>query len=182
MECQPARQMVCALQGVKSTASCINHQCCTDTQIHKCTPESINTLSHRRTQSQCLSPLLGVDVISAPLAKGNHCCIYVCEHNYYYRGCFKQEKMGVMNETHTFHNSSGFPPLTPPLKNNETLSLERRNPYSTGCCCRCIFPSHVFPPSFFSPALTFSLFVVLFIWAHPAHAGQPQNGRFPWGR
>lgn len=52
-----------------------------------------------------------------------------------------------------------FPPLTPPLKNNETLSLERRNPYSTGCCCRCIFPlfpSHVFAPlspSFFLHSL-----------------------------
>lgn len=134
-------------------------------------PKSINihfqpSLSHRLTQSLCLSCLLGVDVISAPLAKGNHCCIYVCEHNYYYRGCFKQEKMGVMNETHTFHNSSGFPPsLTPHLKNNETLSLERRNPCSTGCCCccccRCIFlffPSLVFLP--------LSLSIFFFFWTH----------------
>lgn len=54
-ECQPACQMVCALQGVKSTVSCINHQCSTDTQIHKCMPEPINTHSHTDIHSLCVS-------------------------------------------------------------------------------------------------------------------------------
>lgn len=60
-QCQPACQMVGALQGVKSTVSCINRQCSTDTQIHKCMPESINThtVAQTYTVSVSLQPVGG---------------------------------------------------------------------------------------------------------------------------
>lgn len=78
--------------------------------------------------------------------------LYLCMRaQLFLQEMFKTEENSRGNERDSYiPQFQWFSPLTPPLKNKETLSLERRNPYSTGwCCCRCIFPlypSHVFPP------------------------------------
>ena len=92
-----------------------------------------------------------------------------------------------MNETHTFHNSSGFffPPRSPLLcKTMRHCRSREEIPIQQAAAAAPFSLSHVFPPV--SPSfLLRSLFPYLSCYLYeltPAHAGQLRNGRFPWGR
>lgn len=127
--------------------------------------------------------------------KRNRSRIYVCRHNCYYQECFKQENLGVMNGTHTFHNSGGvffFLSLSlkqPRLKNKETLSLreEKSSPLhhclvsSLSLSCLSVSPSVIYFFFFFSPFTPLLLICRVIYMSSLAHTKQPQNGKIPLG-
>lgn len=91
-----------------------------------------------------------------------------------------------MNKTH--HNPIGFPAHPSSEKQWDFVTREKKSLFNR---LLLLLPLHFSPLSlsclFSAPLSSFFLlsffpyFSCYLLWAHPAHAGHLQNGRFPWG-